>query len=248
MSLPLFLADPAELSGAVTGSELVLGGSEGRHAATVRRVVAPERVDLADGRGRRVRCTVTAAGRDGLVLRADEVVDEPAPAMRVVVVQALAKGDRGEFAVELLTEVGADVVVPWQAARSIVSWRGERGDKALLRWRSTAREAAKQSRRAWLPEVTEPHSTRDVVRLLSSAAFAGALHETATLPLAYAAMPGSGDVVVVVGPEGGISDEELQAFGDAGATAYRLGPTVMRTSTAGAAAAAVLLSRSGRWG
>ncbi len=247
MSLPLFLVEPAQVSDAVAGGELTLGGAEGRHAAAVRRIAAQERIDLADGRGRRVGCTVTAAGRDGLVLHVDAVTDEPAPVNRLVVVQALAKGDRGELAVELLTEVGADVVVPWQAARSIVAWRGERGDKALLRWRSTAREAAKQSRRAWVPEVPAPHTTREVATLLSSAALAGILHETATAALAAASVPDSGDVVVVVGPEGGINDDELAAFDDAGATAYRLGPTVMRTSTAGAAAVAVLLSRSARW-
>lgn len=247
MSLPLFLVDPATMGGAAAGAELVLDGAEGRHAATVRRITVRERIELGDGAGRRATCTVTAATPSGLVLRVDALREDPAPLIRLVVVQALAKGDRGEIAVELLTELGVDAIVAWQAARSIVAWRGERGDKALARWRSTAREAAKQSRRARVPDVTGPRSTRELGPLLSGAAFAGVLHETAQRPLAGVELPASGDVVLVVGPEGGVSDDELAAFAGAGAAAYRLGPTVMRTSTAGAAAAAVLLSRSASW-
>ena len=155
--------------------------------------------------------------------------------------------DRGELAVEMLTEVGADVIVPWAASRSVAVWRGERAARSLAKWRRTAREAAKQSRRAWFPSVAELAQTSDVVRLLRDAALAVVLHEAGTQPLANLQVPAEGDVVVVVGPEGGISDEELEAFAAVGAEPVRLGRTVLRTSTAGVAAAAALLSRTSRW-
>jgi 16S rRNA (uracil1498-N3)-methyltransferase len=163
------------------------------------------------------------------------------------VVQAIPKGDRGELAVEMLTEVGADVIVPWAASRSVAVWRGERAAKSLAKWRSTAREAAKQSRRAWFPSVGEMVGTPDVVNLLRDAALAVVLHEAGKRPLADLEVPAEGDVVVVVGPEGGISDEELEAFAAVGAEPLRLGSSVLRTSTAGVAAAAALLSRTPRW-
>ena len=241
MSAPVFLAED------VSGDRVVLTGPEGRHAATVRRVAVGEAVDVVDGRGTRARCTVASVGRDTVELAVRDRAYEPEGAPRLVVVQALAKGDRGELAVELATEVGVDVVVPWSAARSIVKWDGERGAKALARWRSTAREAGKQSRRARHPEVPAWESTAQVADRLRAAAAAFVLHEAATDPLAQQAFPSSGDVVLVVGPEGGVTDDELAAFAAAGAAAVRLGPTVLRTSTAGAAAAAVVSARTARW-
>lgn len=241
MTAPVFLADD------VSGDRVVLIGPEGRHAATVRRVAVGEAVDLVDGRGTRASCTVAAVARDTVELVVHSRAFEPQSAPRLVLVQALAKGDRGELAVELATEVGVDVVVPWSASRSIVKWDGERGAKALARWRSTAREAGKQSRRARHPEVTEPESTTQVADRLRGARAAFVLHEAASDPLAQQAFPVDGDVVLVVGPEGGVTEAELADFAAAGAAAVRLGPTVLRTSTAGAAAAAVVSARTSRW-
>jgi 16S rRNA (uracil1498-N3)-methyltransferase len=158
----------------------------------------------------------------------------------------LPKGDRGELAVETMTEVGVDVVVPWAAARCVTRWRDARGQKALSRWRTSGHSAAKQSRRAWFPEVSELATTAEVSGLLSAAALGVVLHESATAPLATVELPSAGDVVLVVGPEGGVSDDELSAFREAGAATYRLGETVLRTSTAGTAALAVL-SATSRW-
>ncbi|MET8138860.1 16S rRNA (uracil(1498)-N(3))-methyltransferase [Sphaerisporangium sp. NPDC005288] len=241
MSVPVFLADD------LSGDEIVLGGPEGRHAATVRRLRAGERVDLTDGAGAVAECAVRDAGKDFLRL---EVVGRrvvPAPDPRLVVVQGLPKGERGELAVEMMTEAGVDVIVPWAAARCVTQWKGERAAKSLARWRSTAREAAKQARRFHLPEVAEQASTAEVAALLRGAAAAAVLHEEAVVPLSRLEPPASGDMVVVVGPEGGITDEEIKRFQEAGAAPALLGPTVLRTSTAGVAAAAVLLTRSGRW-
>jgi len=237
VSAPVFLADD------LGPDRVVLTGPEGRHAATVRRLRAGEVVELCDGRGGRASCVVAAVGRDEVALEVRSRTREPAPSPRLVLVQALAKGDRGELAVELATEVGVDLVVPWAAARSVVRWDGARGDKARERWRATAREAGKQSRRAWLPEVAPLERTAQVAARLAAAAGL-VLHEAAATPLTQVALPGEGDVVLVVGPEGGIGEDELAALGG---TAVRLGPTVLRTSTAGAAALAVLSARTGRW-
>ena len=226
---------------------MVLDGPEGRHAATVRRMQVGEPIALSDGRGGRRLGVVAVVGRAELVLRCGPIERVPPPDLRFVVVQALAKGERGELAVELLTELGADEIVPWAAGRSVVVWRGERGTKALQRWRSTAREAGKQSRRPWLPPVRALATTEEVRARITAAAGAFVLHEDATTSLTAANLPTAGDVVLVVGPEGGVSDAELELFLAAGAQAVRLGQPILRTSTAGAAGVAALSVRTGRW-
>lgn len=245
MTPPLFFADRERL---VAGPTVVLDGAEGRHAATVRRLGPGERVLLGDGAGLLVECAVRSVGRAALTLTVVDRRNEPRPPLGLVVVQALAKGDRGELAVEQLTEVGVDEIVPWAAARSVVRWNGERGRRAVDRWRATAREAAKQSRRAWRPLVTDLATTATVVERLRRADLAVLLTAEAAAPLGAAAVPDVGTVVVVVGPEGGLTGEEMAAFVAAGGSAYRLGPTLLRTSSAGLAAAAVLLARTSRWG
>jgi 16S rRNA (uracil1498-N3)-methyltransferase len=227
---------------------VVLDGAEGRHAATVTRLAPGELVVLVDGAGRRGTGTVTAvSGKDTLEVDVVSVADEPGPLPRLVVVQALAKGDRGETAVETMTELGVDEVVPWAAARCVTRWTADRADKALARWRSTGQAAAKQSRRARFPLIAPVATTQEVVGRLAAAAVAVVLDEGAAEPLSALRPPSAGEVVVVVGPEGGITPEELVAFAAVGASAYRMGPTVLRTSTAGTAALAVLLSRTDRW-
>jgi 16S rRNA (uracil1498-N3)-methyltransferase len=171
----------------------------------------------------------------------------PRPDLAVTVVQAIPKGDRGELAVEEMTEVGVDRIVPWAAARCVPVWQGARGERSLAKWRITAREAAKQSRRAWIPEVTPAASVRQVCQEITKAACAIVLEPGAAASLGRLNLPASGELLVVVGPEGGITEQESAAFRQAGATACSLGPTVLRTSTAGTVAAAVLLSRSARW-
>jgi 16S rRNA (uracil1498-N3)-methyltransferase len=177
----------------------------------------------------------------------ETVDDEPEPDPRLVLVQALAKGGRDEQAVETATELGVDEVVPWQAARGVVVWRGrEREEKGRRRWESVCVAATKQSRRSRVPVVAEPVGTVELAARLSTAAVALVLHETATESLAGVDLPDHGDVVVVVGPEGGISDTELAALVAAGGRPVRLGPEVLRSSTAGPVALAVLASLA-RW-
>jgi 16S rRNA (uracil1498-N3)-methyltransferase len=248
VSAPVFLAAPEELAPARPGGRVVLGGAEGRHAVSVRRLREGEEIVLTDGAGTGAYGTVAAVrGRDTLEVAVTAVRTEPEPEPRLTVVQALPKGERGELAVATMTEVGVDAIVPWSAARCVTQWKGERGARSLEKWRATARESGKQSRRLRHPEVTGPMTTRQVAALIAGAGFAAVLHEEESAALATAPLPGTGSLVLVVGPEGGITPEELATLTAAGATPYRLGPTVLRTSTAGVAAAAAVLTRTGRW-
>ena len=246
MSLPVHLVP--SLDGVAVGSEVVVEGDEAHHAVAVRRLRVGERIVLTDGRGVAVEAEVASTGKRvfAATVRSVSVLDAPEP--RVLVVQALPKGERGELAVEVLTEVGVARIVPWAASRSVAVWKGERAAKSLSRWRATAREAAKQARRPWFPEVDELATTAQVVDLVSSADLAVVLHEEASAPLASVGVPSEGLVVVVVGPEGGLADGEVAAFAAAGGHAVRLGSEVLRTSTAGVAAVSALLSRTARWG
>ncbi|MCX3059937.1 16S rRNA (uracil(1498)-N(3))-methyltransferase [Streptomyces beihaiensis] len=248
MTAPVFVVD-----GPVPGERTyVLDGPEGRHAVSVKRLRAGESVVLTDGLGAWSEGTVAAAeGKDRLVVDLGPAHTEPEERPRITVIQALPKGDRGELAVETMTETGVDAIVPWTASRCVTQWRGERGLKALGKWRATAREAGKQSRRVRFPEVADAASTKEVARLLATADLAAVLHEDRdcdSAPLASADLPADGDIVLVVGPEGGVSPQELETFRAAGARPYRLGRSVLRTSTAGTAAVALLLGRTGRWG
>ncbi|MBV1855689.1 16S rRNA (uracil(1498)-N(3))-methyltransferase [Catellatospora tritici] len=244
MSAPLFLVD--ELP---SGESYTLGGAEGHHAATVQRLRVGERLLLADGRGGLADAVVTAVGKGALDVAITSRAYDAEPAPRLTVAQGIAKGDRGELAVQAMTEVGVDEILPWAAARSVAQWRGDRGAKSREKWAAVAREAAKQARRTWLPEVGgDPDvSTKQLAQRLSAAAAAYVLHEEATERLATAELPDSGEIVLVVGPEGGIDAAEVAVFTAAGAVPVRLGSTVLRTSTAGVAALSVLSARLNRW-
>ncbi|QIY62577.1 16S rRNA (uracil(1498)-N(3))-methyltransferase [Streptomyces sp. RPA4-2] len=248
MTAPVFVVDHFDADSA---GRYVLDGPEGRHAVSVKRLRSGEEVVLTDGAGRWAQgVVVDAEGKDRLTVRIDSFAEEPPQSPWITVVQALPKGDRGELAVETMTETGVDAIVPWAASRCITQWRGDRGLKALAKWRATAREAGKQSRRVRFPEVADAATTKQVAALLAEADFAAVLHEDreyGSEPLATAELPSSGRIVLVVGPEGGVSPEELDLFAQAGAKAYRLGRSVLRTSTAGTAATALLLGRTGRW-
>lgn len=256
MTRPVFLAPGEDLRAATPGARLRLTGAEAHHAATVRRLRVGEELDLVDGAGRRVTGTAVSVAKDLLVLEATAVTDEPEPRPRLVLVQALAKGGRDEQAVEQSTELGVDAVVPWQAERCVSRWDAKAA-KGRARWESVALAAAKQSRRARVPEVADVRTTARLAEDVTDAVAAGAavlvLHESATTRLAElapeladpAAPPG--EVWCVVGPEGGISEAELDLLTTAGARAVLLGPHVLRSSTAGPAAVAALSVALHRW-
>lgn len=241
---PLFLVDAARLAHTGLGDQLVLDGDEGRHAVQVRRIRVDEVVHLADGEGRVVTAQVVAVeGKDRLDVRVVGINDVPRATPAISVVQAIIKGERGETAVETMTEVGVDRIVPWMAQRCVAKWKA--GDTGVDKWRRTAREASKQSRRPWFPTIDDVASTVDVAHMITMTPHAFVLHERAQAALSEVEI--SDDVVLIVGPEGGLTDEEVQDFVAAGATAVQLGSTVLRASTAGTAAAAVVMARSGRW-
>ncbi|HTQ20523.1 16S rRNA (uracil(1498)-N(3))-methyltransferase [Mycobacterium sp.] len=234
-----------------TGGLAVVTGDEGFHAATVRRIRPGEQLMLGDGAGGLARCLVEQAGRDGLGARVLERWSVAPAQPPVTVVQALPKSERSELAIELATEAGADAFVAWQAARCVASWDGARVDKGLRRWRAVARSAARQSRRAHIPPVDGVLSTAALTARIHDEVAAGAvvlaLHESATDRLADVAVAQANSLMLLVGPEGGIAPDELAALTGAGAAAVRLGPTVLRTSSAGAVALGALGVLTERW-
>lgn len=242
MALHFLLDDHLD---ARVGDTVTLTGPEAHHAATVRRVRVEEAVTVGDGRGAWLTGVIESVQPTQVVVRVTARRDVPAPAPRILLVQALAKGDRDELAVQAATELGVDAVVPWAASRSVSRWEGAKAAKGRERWATIVREAAKQSIRAWTPEVRELATTKQVAAL-TAAARVLVLEPDAEAPLT-AVEPDGRDLVLVVGPEGGIAPHELDAFRAAGAELVRLGGTVLRTSTAGPAALAVLNAALGRW-
>ncbi|MGW5319259.1 16S rRNA (uracil(1498)-N(3))-methyltransferase [Nocardia thailandica] len=246
MAATVFYLDDIPEPGAVA----VLDGPEGRHAATVRRTRVGEAITLSDGRGLLADSEVVATGKDRLDLKVLDRRTAAPVTPPVTVVQALPKSDRSELAVELMTEAGADVVVPWQAARCVSNWEAKAA-KGVEKWRAAARSAARQSRRAYIPEVADLHRTADVLTLVREATAAGAvvaaLHESGAGRFTELPFDGATGVVLIVGPEGGLDDGEIAALTGAGARAVLLGPTVLRTSTAAAVALGALGALTPRW-
>lgn len=277
MSNPVFFTAPGTLDGLALGSVFVLDGPEARHAVTVKRLGVGETVDIADGAGKRLTGTVAAVAPGELSVECSGLAEEPRPAVRLVLVQALAKGDRDELAAETATELGIDAVVPWQAERSIVRWKAERAAKAHAKWQSVVTAAAKQARRAWIPRVRPAVDGAGLQAAVAAADLAIILHEDAVRPLRQvleawlaagptgspagsaagsdaadggAAADGedkSREVLLIVGPEGGISPREVTRLCDAGAVTALLGHHVLRSSTAGPAATVLASDILGRW-
>ncbi|BCW45725.1 16S rRNA (uracil(1498)-N(3))-methyltransferase [Arthrobacter sp. StoSoilB5] len=257
MSNPVFFAPAGSLDGVEPGALFAIDGAEARHAVTVKRLTVGEAVDIADGAGARLTGTVAEVGPGSLSVKASEVVFEEQPDVRLVLVQALAKGDRDELAIETATELGIDAVIPWQAERSIVRWKGDRAAKAHAKWQSVVTAAAKQARRAWIPEVRPILDSGALAKAVASADLAVILHEDAKRPLravleALVETKGTGldsprEVLLIVGPEGGISPREVTRLSDAGAVTALLGHHVLRSSTAGPAAVVLASDVLGRW-
>ena len=243
MTNPVFLVDAGTLH--LDSTRVAIEGDEGRHAATVRRLRLGETVDVCDGAGLRATGRISDVARTSVTVDVDSVIQEEPDAVTLIVVQAIAKGDRAEMAIEMATELGAAVIVPWQAQHSVATWTP---GKSLDRWRRSVREAAKQSRRAFVPEVRDVHDTASVCTLLKSCDVALGLHEAATVHLADIQLPAQGSVAIVVGPEGGVSAQEVDLMAAAGARVVRMGSHVLRTSTAAAAALAALSIQTPAWG
>lgn len=244
MSRPVFIHP--DLRGAAPGQSVHLDGAEGRHAVTVKRLKPTEQLELIDGTGRVVTAEVTVtAGKDQLDAAVTAVREEPAPHPKVVVVQAIPKSERAELAVDLATQAGADEIIAWQADRCVAKWEGKKIPKALAKWEAAAQAAAKQSRRARIPQVRGPVSTGELTQLLAQADHALVLHEEATRSIREAQL--SGTVYLLVGPEGGIGSVELERLTQAGAQPIKLGPQVLRTASAAMVALAAIGALTERW-
>lgn len=235
----------AEATAAVAGSVVVLTGAEARHAAVVRRVRAGEPVTLGDGAGVWLQGEVVSGEAARVEVRILHRREDPRPTPRVLLVQALAKGDRDERAVQAACELGVDEIIPWQAARSVSRWEGVKAAKGRERWATIVREAAKQAHRSWIPDDAAVETTSDLVR--RTAAQRVLILDPAATARLSAVVPDARDIVLIVGPEGGIDPEEIARLVAAGAERVLLGATVLRTSTAGPAAIAVLNVSRGRW-
>ena len=244
MTLPVYLDPDLE-----DGTHIVIVGDEAHHAH-VKRTAVGDRVDVVDGRGVRVTIEVAEAAPDRLAGTVVERVVDPATTHPITLVQALAKGGRDESAVESAVEVGVLQVIPWQADRSIARWSGPRAEKGTAKWRQIARAAMKQSRQSYLPAVADPVTSRQLAELVRQATRDGGrvfvCHESARSGLAGATIA-PGPVWIIVGPEGGISDDELSALVEAGGEPVLLGPSVLRSGTAGTAAAVVIQTMTGQW-
>jgi 16S rRNA (uracil1498-N3)-methyltransferase len=231
------------------GELAVVDGDEGFHAANVRRIRIGEELDLGDGDGAVAHCVVEDVAKGRLTARVLDRRNIPLAAPAVTIVQALPKADRSELAIELATEAGADAFVAWQASRCVARWDGrEKVEKGLRRWGAVARSAARQSRRPYIPPVTGVVSTAELVQQVrDDAATALVLHESATLMLTKLPVAQANSLLLIIGPEGGITDDEIAALSAAGATPVLLGPAVLRTSTAAAVALGALGALTGRW-
>ncbi|WP_132991703.1 16S rRNA (uracil(1498)-N(3))-methyltransferase [Gordonia zhaorongruii] len=248
MTPPLFWVDEVPAA----GDAVTVSGPEGKHAVTVTRMRKGEHVVLGDGRGTLADCEVVdVSGKDRLTVRASRVEFATAPKPRVTVVQAIPKSDRAELAVDLMTEAGVDAVMPWQSARCVARWNGSRAEKGVAKWRATAATAAKQARRPWIPEITDLATTIDVRDLCSRVAADGGvvalLHEAGATSFRSIDFSTAPEVVLVIGPEGGLDDGELADLTALGGQAVVLGPEVLRTVAAGAVALGALGAVTDRW-
>ena len=244
MALHFVLDEPTT---AGPGDAVVLTGSEAHHAASVRRVRVGEEVTVGDGRGAWLTGRCESVAPREVVVRIEQRKDAPSPRPRVVLVQALAKGDRDELAIQAATELGVDEIVPWQASRSVSRWDAAKAEKGRARWSAIVREAAKQAHRAWIPEVSSLVTSAQL-EARTAASRTLVLEPTGDARLTGLTLAGEErDVLLVVGPEGGIASDELDRLAAAGASIVRLGESVLRTSTAGPAALAVVSAALGRW-
>lgn len=239
----LYLNSQLEPADAALGSRVSVTGDEARHAVSVARVRVGERIAIGNGAGFVAWGAVVAASPTELAIEVDELRDQPAPEPRMWLAQALAKGDRDELAVQAATELGVAGVIPWAAERSVSRWEGAKIAKGQDRWTAILREASKQAVRSWIPDVAPLASTAQLAARAGSLLVLDPLGDVALTEVAI----DDELITLIVGPEGGISSREIAVLQEAGATRVRLGSEVLRTSTAGPAALAVLNARLGRW-
>ncbi|MDR2973691.1 MAG: 16S rRNA (uracil(1498)-N(3))-methyltransferase [Propionibacteriaceae bacterium] len=236
MSDGFFVADvPLDVA---AGSRVQITDREAHHAAVVRRLKVGEAVTVTAGDGRGVIGAVASIDPGLVEVEVEQVVEEPLRRPAITVVQALPKNDRAELAVDLMTEVGVDRIVPWQAARSIVKWQAERAETSRAKWETAAREASKQARRFSFPVIDPIATTSAVAELVRTCATSLIMHEKESRPLSTLPLAGVEQCLIIIGPEGGLTDQEVELFEACGGQTYSLGSTVLRAATAGCVAIA----------
>ena len=242
---PLFISPiPSDTK---AGSKIKIAGAEAKHAMSVRRLQIGEAISVSDGQGQKARGKVSQLSKDFLELDVESVENIERPKPRLILVQALAKGDRDEMAVQACTELGIQTVIPWQSERSVSIWKPEKQDKHRLRWQTIATEASKQSLRPFIPEVERVLGTSELAERLKQFDLTLVLDPTSSTSLTSLSLSGHQSIAIVVGPEGGISPEELGQFGSAGLSLVGLGSGILRTSTAGVAVVSYLQATLGNW-
>ena len=242
---PLFISPIP--SNTKAGSKIKIAGAEAKHAMSVRRLQIGEAISVSDGQGQKARGKVSQLSKDFLELNVESIESIERPKPQLILVQALAKGDRDEMAVQACTELGIQTVIPWQSERSVSIWKPEKQDKHRLRWQTIATEASKQSLRPFIPEVERVLGTSELVERLKQFDLTLVLDPTSSTSLTSVSLSGHQSIAIVVGPEGGISPEELGQFGSAGLSLVGLGSGILRTSTAGVAVVSYLQATLGNW-
>ncbi len=237
--LTLFFVDDLPTT---VGSTYEFSNEDAFHAIKVLRLSAGEVFTLGDGDGRWSKVVAEKVNKKSMTVKVlDSGFEEPL-AQHFTIVQAVPKGDRVKESIELSTEGGVDRIIMWKSARSI----GRSEDK-LEKLQMTAREASKQSRRLRIPLVTSATSIDALVDEIAKADLALVLHESATAAISSSVTQGAARILLIIGPEGGLTDEEVESFAAAGAKVVLLGRPILRSAHAGLAALAAVNTALSVW-
>ena len=239
--LTLFLVDKLEDSNLIEVS-----GDEAHHAIKVLRINIGEEILISDGAGNWVRASVENIEKKTFAAKVLERGFQQEKSPRLIVVQGLPKSDRVKDAIEILVESGVDLIIPWQADRSISKWQKDSLDK----WKNAAVAATKQSRRFRKPEIIDGLSLSQLLEIESENSAILVMHESAETKLSQVVTSKFADmseIIIVIGPEGGISESELELLQSVGAHIVGLGPEVFRSAHAGGAALSAVSALIGRW-
>ena len=237
--LTLFFSDQIS-----TGQRQVLENDEAHHAIKVLRLNTGEVIKISDGVGNWVSGPIVEIAKKELFISITERGEIQAAKPELVLVQAITKSDRNKEMLELAVEAGVDRIIPWQSERSISKWQSDSEQK----WQVGIKQSCKQARQVKLPQLMQVMSTTEVIKSISEGGFGIVFHEEASTKFSDLTIPNSqSSVYLVIGPEGGISEQELLSFQNIGSKVVRLGDTVLRSAHAGFAALSAVQTKLGRW-
>ena len=237
--LTLFFSDQIS-----TGQRQVLENEEAHHAIKVLRLNTGEVIKISDGVGNWVSGPIVEIAKKELYVSITERGEIQAAKPELVLVQAITKSDRNKEMLELAVEAGVDRIIPWQSERSISKWQSDSEQK----WQVGIKQSCKQARQVKLPQLMQVMSTSEVIKSIGEGGFGIVFHEEASTKFSDLTIPNSqSSVYLVIGPEGGISEQELLSFQNNGSKVVRLGDTVLRSAHAGFAALSAVQTKLGRW-